>query len=249
MRVLRPVAILTVIAFSALFVGASAASTHRTAQVLVCSGGSIAPGQYDSITVTGFCTMPGGVINVRGDLTIAPGAGLDAITAVTLRVDGNLNVGAGGILGLGCSPEAGCSFTTHDSVNGTLNASQPADLLVHSAILGSLSSVGGSAAVGCAPNPATGGPDYSTFEDTQIARGATVTGYTGCWFGFIRNRVEGNVTLDNNTLADPDAMEVVTNTIFGNLECSGNSPTPHIGDSGGRFNVVFGAKLGQCAAL
>jgi hypothetical protein len=44
-------------------------------------------------------------------------------------------------------------------------------------------------------------------------------------------------------------MEVVTNTIYGDLECSGNSPAPQIGDSGGSPNIVFGLKLGQCASL
>jgi len=57
------------------------------------------------------------------------------------------------------------------------------------------------------------------------------------------------VTLDDNINADPDAMEVVSNVIFGDLSCFGNSPPPQVGDSGGRPNVVFGRKLGQCAGL
>jgi len=122
-------------------------------------------------------------------------------------------------------------------------------LIVHSTIFGSVSSIGGSAGVNCDPDPRAGGPDYSTFEDNQIMGSATVSGYTGCWFGFIRNFVGGSVTLTDNTLADPDAMEVVTNTILGNLACDGNSPAPQIGDSGGEPNNVRGQKLGQCAGL
>jgi hypothetical protein len=57
------------------------------------------------------------------------------------------------------------------------------------------------------------------------------------------------VILTNNILADPDAMEIVTNTIAGNLICSGNSPAPQGGDSGGAPNVVRGAKIGQCAHI
>jgi hypothetical protein len=59
----------------------------------------------------------------------------------------------------------------------------------------------------------------------------------------------GNVTIKNNTLADPDANEVVTNTISQSLVCTNNSPAAQSGDSGGDPNVVGGHKLGECAAL
>ena len=211
----------------------------------MCTGGSIAPGFYDSITVTGICDVPGGLVRVRHDLTIAPFAGLNAITAATVIVQGNLDVGHGGILGLGCSPAAGCSFTTHDIVNGALNASQPASLIIHSAWLGGVSSVGSGVGVNCNLDPIIQSPDYITFEDSYVLGDVDISGYTSCWFGFIRTHVSGSVTLTNNVLADPDAMEIVTNVIVGNLACSGNSPAPHYRDSGGVPNVVFGARLGQ----
>lgn len=44
-------------------------------------------------------------------------------------------------------------------------------------------------------------------------------------------------------------MEIVTNTIKGDLRCSGNSPAPQVGDSGGQPNVVFGKKTGQCVSI
>jgi hypothetical protein len=47
-------------------------------------------------------------------------------------------------------------------------------------------------------------------------------------------------------MLDPDAMEIVTKTIMGSLRCSGNSPAPQTGESGGLPNVVSGNKLGQC---
>lgn len=249
MRALRALLVAGAIVAAAVFAGSGSASRTRALQNVTCSGGSIAPGRYDSIDVTGFCDVPAGVVTVRRDLTIEAGAGLNAIEAGTLRVLGNLDVDSGAILGLGCSPAIGCPFTTHDAVNGALNATEPAALLVHSATLGSVSSDGGSVGVNCNFDPNLGAPDYVTFEDNHIARGADISGYTGCWFGFIRNRVEGDVTLDDNVNADPDAMEVVTNTIFGNLSCFDNFPTPQVGDSGGLPNVVFGQKLGQCAGL
>ena len=46
---------------------------------------------------------------------------------------------------------------------------------------------------------------------------ATVDGYTGFWFGFIRNHVNGGVNLSNNNQLDPDASEYVTNTIHGGM--------------------------------
>jgi len=241
------VLLVAVAVFLTMLVGAGAAGAQRSASATVCAGGSISPGVYDSITITGICTIPSGLVRVRGDLTIESSAGLDAVTAATLIVQGNLNVDDGGILGLGCSPAIGCSFTTHDRVDGVLDASSPADLIVHSAYLGSVASTGGSLPVDCGFDPVVQGPDYVTFEDNVIAGNATVSGYTGCWFGFIRNTVSGSVTLNDNILADPDAMEVVTNVIFGDLACNGNVPAPHVGDSGGLPNRVLGTRSGQCA--
>jgi hypothetical protein len=41
------------------------------------------------------------------------------------------------------------------------------------------------------------------------------------------------VNLNDNTLADPDGNEYVTNTINGSFNCAGNSPAPQVGDSEG----------------
>lgn len=102
----------------------------------------------------------------------------------------------------------------------------------------------------CTPSPLLRGePIFSTFEDNHISGGVSVTGYHSCWFGFIRNESHGTVRLKNNILADPDAMEVVTNKIFGNLVCFGNSPAPQLGDSRGQPNVVTGRKIGQCTRV
>lgn len=50
----------------------------------------------------------------------------------------------------------------------------------------------------------------------------------------------------NNTMADPDANEVLTNQIAGNMICTGNSPADQFGDSHGSSNVVGGFAVGQC---
>src|SRR3984957_21250282 len=79
-----------------------------------CSGGdlasgnfiSIPSGNYASITVTGACNIqPDAVINVAGNINVAPGAALDAQSAPsTITVGGNITAGWGSFLGLGCQP-------------------------------------------------------------------------------------------------------------------------------------------------
>ena len=95
---------------------------------------------------------------------------------------------------------------------------------------------------------AFGGPfdiTWTTIEDSTINGDVTVAGYNGFWMGFIRNTVNGSVTLNDNVLVDPDGNEYVTNTIHGSLNCAGNSPAPQIGDSEGSPNQVTG---GGCPA-
>jgi hypothetical protein len=58
------------------------------------------------------------------------------------------------------------------------------------------------------------------------------------------------VNLLNNVVADPDGNEVVTNSIHGILNCSGNDPAPQVGDSEGSPNLVYGSRIGgQCIGL
>ena len=56
------------------------------------------------------------------------------------------------------------------------------------------------------------------------------------------------MTVSNNTMGDTDAMEILTNTVYGNLACVENSPAVHVGDSKGCPNIVTGHTLGQCKA-
>jgi len=69
-----------------------------------CSGGAIASGTYNGLTVTGSCGfVPGAVITVNGNLVVAPGAALNdhAASTATVNVSGNVLVGEGAVLGLG----------------------------------------------------------------------------------------------------------------------------------------------------
>ena len=72
-----------------------------------CSGGSVAPGNYDKLTITGVCFVDEGTVNVGENVDIKPGAELVvAFAGDNLLVGDNINVGAGAVLVLGCEPDA-----------------------------------------------------------------------------------------------------------------------------------------------
>jgi len=131
------------------------------------------------------------------------------------------------------------------TINGGVHARHAASVQIHFATInGGVDVRGGSGPFG-GPFEIT----WNAIEDNTINGGATVQGYNGFWFGFIRNTVNGSVNLNRNVLFDEDGNEYVTNTIRGNLSCAGNSPAPQVGDSQGSPNRVTGVKTGQCAHL
>jgi len=239
-------------------VAASAASGNA-----ICSGGSVAAGTYQSLTVTGFCSVDSGAVTVTRNLTVAHGAALvAAFGGSDLNVGGNLTVGSHAILVLGCEPEAFICFndpdqtvgtlSTNDHVGGNLTANGALMVLAHNnKIGGNVTQSGGGGGVNCSTFPLgpDGPPAYSTYEDNTIGRNASVTGLGTCWLGFIRNTVANNVNFNGNANFDPDGNEVVTNSVGRNLNCSGNSPAPQVGDSAGSANTVGGKATGQCVVL
>jgi len=227
------------------------------AGVYTCTNGAIPTGTYSTLLVTGSCTIPAGAtVTVTGNVTIAANAVLNAITENSnLTVEGNVTVAYHGALGLGCSTaiDTACTTPTADRIDGSLLATQPTELILHSDTIGSLTMQGGGSGVTCKvnsrlvvppivlPPPITFPlPEYSAFEDNHMTGTVLVSGYQSCFLDFIRNVVSGTVTLTNNKLADPDAMEVVTNTVTGTLVCAGNSPQAQVGDSMGQPNTVRG---------
>jgi hypothetical protein len=141
-------------------------------------------------------------------------------------------------------------------IKGGVTATQPLTLIFHSnTISGGLSVHGGGGGVNCDTNPnlsaALDGSSatYTDFENNAISGGLSISGLQSCWFGIFRNQVDGSASVTNNTFADPDATEVATNVVDGNLTCLGNSPAAQIGDSGGSPNIVTGRKLGEWAKL
>jgi hypothetical protein len=216
---------------------------------LTCSGGSatptsfnpsiINPGTYSSITVTGICVIPFGTVNVQHDLTIKSGATLIANFPAgpggqppegdaTLKVKGNVLVGKGATLILGCAPSFGCTMTTTDRIGGNLIGDRPLGMLLHGdTIAGDVSIRGGGGQdYDCSPQGAVfslfQSPVYTTLEDSSVGGDVSISGYQSCWLGLARTRVHGDVSFVKNALGDPDAIEILSNTIRGDLSCRGN---------------------------
>jgi hypothetical protein len=155
-----------------------------------------------------------------------------------ITVQGGVSVGNGGTLILGCEAAAFACFddpnqnaptlNSSDEVDGAVTATTALGVLIHnSTVGGDVVQTGGGGGLSCAPSgifTLFGSPVYSDYEDNTL----------------------GSATFADSTFADPDASENVTNTIAGNLLCSGNSPAVHVGDSGGSPNVVSGFATGEC---
>jgi hypothetical protein len=164
----------------------------------------------------------------------------------------DLRVEPGAILALGCTPASigpvpPCNdHTTNDTVDGNLLANQPYTMYLDGdTIHGSVISHGGGP--GLVFDPFVNFP----IKDNTIGGNLIVEGWQGGWAGVIRDTVGGNVEFSQNaSVADPDANEVQTNTISGDLSCFGNSPAAHVNPAdGGMPNTVGGKKIGQCAGL
>jgi hypothetical protein len=218
-----------------------------------------------------------GPTTVGGNLTLSPGAVLNAAFALnhqtgsgasSLSVAGNLRVQSGAALILGCTPASfGCiddpnpehpTLSSHASVGGNLDSQQPLGVVVHNATIGgNVSQNGGGGGFTCEPSgffAAIHSPVYSTYEDGQVGGNLSVMGLTSCWLGIAREQVGGNLRVNGDQLADPDAIEILSNTVEGNLICHGNSQVwnsaevsfPALFPRTPFPNTVNGKRIGQC---
>ncbi len=292
MRYVRAITVASLLLFGVL-AASGTASASPVISGYTCSGGNVPAGTYSSITVTGVCSMSAGTIEVRGNVTVEPGALLDAVTPgdglavapppdfpiqllpsgtplvpATLLVGGNVTVGAGGVLFLGCSPNISCpQAVTYDRIGGNLTASGALGVVVHSTSIGGNFTVSrggggpdvvdGVASGACdvaasAPAPwgndpsLVGTPVYTDAEDNSVGGNLSITGLQSCWLGALRNRVGGSMTVTDNTMGDPDATEIGTNLVSRDMSCSGNDPKVQYGDGGASPNMVGGAAQGEC---
>lgn len=281
-RCLRVLLVCGIAAATAL-VGMSAAQAapHRAGPAS-CSGtgftdpGILASGTYHGLTVSGFCLVPDGVdVTVRGNVTITPGSTLFAITTQSMRVTGNITVGSGAILALGCGPGVGCDGVgddpapSTDVVHGAIKATDALAMYLNGdTVYGNVTFRGGGWGRDCTDPDADAANDPLghdlVVKDNTFHGTVTLDGWAGCWMGFIRNTVHGTVSITNNyanpdNIVNPnsespeyqglDSTEVTSNHIWGRLACSGNTPAAQFGDSGGGPNTVHGKVSGECVAV
>lgn len=221
-----------------------------------CTGTAAAPGfvaggTYSGLTITGTCFfVQGADITIDGNLTVAPGASLNAhatpATAASVHVTGNVLVGKGGTVGLGEYQNEGPYVPQTTVVDGNITADQPQTLyLSEMTVHGNIVSHGGS------------GPGLNfPLKDLIVGGNVDLSGWSGLWIGLFRSHVGGNVIFSHNTgngvsreTGTPDSSEVADNSVFGNLICHGNDPSAQLGDSGGGPNTVGGQAIGECATL
>jgi len=246
----------------------------NTCSGTVASPGTLAGVYRGNVVVTGVCAVDGGAAVIKGNLIIAPGAALNATFALnvagtgtsSLTVFGNVLVGAGAVSAIGCEPVfSPCSddpaaanggngtLTGRNHIFGNYVALNALTVITHATkINGNLVYSGGGGGVSCAvPSSgilaAIGSPPYFDSEDNTIGGSLTITGLQTCWMGALRNNVRGNVLVLKNTMADPDASEVLTNRVVGSIACFSNSPAVQYGDSTGSPNQVRGFAFGECA--
>jgi hypothetical protein len=234
--------------------GATSASAASNG---TCSGGTVAAGSYESLTITGFCTLDGGNVTVRLNLKVASTGLFNALFGEsTLTVGGNLIVEPGGVLALGCDPEELACF---DNAAATSNHAVGRNLVVDHGLLvvvhdnhigGNVRQVGGGAGFGCSAVFPNGPPDYTDYANNVIGGSASVSGLRTCWDGFSHNVVAGDVNHTDNQTAIDDGNLIDGNHIAGSLRCFDDTPAPHLSDGPTPImNVVAGAAQGQCAAI
>ena len=256
---------------------AGAAATGGTA---TCSGTPTAPGvltgTHGSVVVRGACEVNAGAAVVNGNLTVSPGSVLLAAFALndktgtgtsSLAVKGNVLVRAGATLVMGCNPaNFAClddpnpnkpTLSMHPTVGLDLRSNQPLGVIAHNfTVGGDVIQTGGGGGVNCNPQGVFKlfqSPVYSTYEVGTVGGDVRISSVQSCWMGVVQLQVGNTMVMYRNQLADPDAIEILSNNITGNLICRGNSRTWDSSEAGnGLFprnpepNTVGRNRKGQC---
>jgi hypothetical protein len=246
------------VSFMATGVMTAAAAPNGT-----CTGGTfvsptpIPGGAYRSLTIAGNCAVDDGNVIVQRNVTVLPGASLNALFASSsLTVGRDLLVKTGGSIGLGCDPvELPCfdnaDATNGDTVWGNLVVNHGRLVIVHdSHIAGEVAQKGGGGGLNCAPISEGVTAAYVDYANNTIGGDATVADLRTCWDGFSHNTVGGSVNLNDNRTFLGDGNLADGNHITHNFSCFDDSPAPHLSDTPTKImNVVGGVARGQCAAI
>jgi hypothetical protein len=245
---------------------------HNTCTGTLKAPGVLAGTFRGNVVIKGVCAVNGGAAVIKGDLILAPGSVLNATFALndvagtgtsSLTVRGNVKVQRGATLGMGCEPNfspcsddpnagTGGTLTGHNRVSGDVQASRALGVLLHaSQIGGNVIILGGGGGVTCAI-PASGifhllgSPVFTDAEDNSIGGSLAIAQLRTCWMGALRNHVRGSLFTAHNTMADPDANEVLANHVRGDIACFKNHPATQYGDSMSSPNRVRGRAFGEC---
>jgi hypothetical protein len=250
---------------------AGAAATGGTA---TCSGTPSAPGTltgtHGAVVVNGACEVNAGPAVVNGDLTISPGSVLVAAFGQhnsSLSVQGNIYVRAGATAVLGCNPaNFPCiddpnpnqpTLSSHLTVGLDLRSNLALGVVVHNfTVAGDVIQTGGGGGINCKPQgifKLFQSPVYSTYEVGTVGGDVRISSVHSCWMGVVEAHVGNTMVMYRNRLFDPDAIEILSNNITGNLICRGNSATWDNGDTGPNLfprqpepNTVGRNRKGQC---
>jgi hypothetical protein len=255
---------------------AAAANTHHgqhnTCTGTLTAPGVLAGTFRGNVVIKGVCAVNGGAAVIKGNLILAPGSVLNATFALndvagtgtsSLTVRGNILVRSGATLGMGCEPNfmpctddpnagTGGTLTGQNRVSGSVLASRALGVIIHaSKIGGNVIILGGGGGVTCAI-PASGifhllgSPVFTDAEDNSIGGSLAIAQLRTCWMGALRNHVRGSLFTAHNTMADPDANEVLANHVRGDIACFKNHPATQYGDSMSSPNRVRGRAFGEC---
>jgi hypothetical protein len=258
----------------------TAAGAAVTTGTTTCSGTPSAPGvltgTHGAVVVRGACEVNAGAAVVNGDLTLSPGSALLAAFALndktgsgtsSLTVKGNVLVRSGATLLMGCNPanfaclddpnQSQPTLSMHPTVGLDLRSNQPLGVIAHNfTVGGDVIQTGGGGGVNCNPQGVFKlfqSPVYSTYEVGSVGGDVRISSVHSCWMGLVELQVGNSVVMYRNRLADPDAIEILSNNITGNLICRGNSRTWDNGDVGPHLfprqpepNTVGRNRTGQC---
>jgi hypothetical protein len=258
----------------------TAAGAAITSGTTTCSGTPRAPGvltgTHSNVLVNGACVVNAGRAVVNGNLTVSAGSALVAAFALndktgtgksSLTVKGNLQVNVGAVLLMGCNPanfpclddpnQNQPTLSSHDTVGLDLRSNRPLGVLVHNfTVGGDVIQTGGGGGVNCKPQGVFRrfqSPVYSAYEVGTVGGDVRISSYLACWMGVVELHVGNTMVIRGNRLADPDAIEIISNHITGSLICRGNSHTWDNVETGpGLFprqpapNTVGRNRVGQC---
>jgi hypothetical protein len=226
------------------------------------------------VLIQGVCAVPAGPAAVHGTLTLAANSALVAAFGANgsrLTVGGNIRIEGGATMLLGCNPQgfaciddpnpANPTLSSAPEVGGSIIASAPLGVVVHNSIIhGNVTETGGGGGLTCNPLGIFAkfmNPVFSAYDDSTVGGGVTIRDLHSCYLGVARVSVGLSLRILHNHLADPDAIEILSNHVAGDLACFDN--TPHLWNSSeasfgqpGLFprtphpNTVAGARLGQC---